>query len=250
MPASELSRLGGFTSASAIQAAENATKGMQQIEEMSDADVAEVEASAALFQEVERTTADLRGLLNTFCGINWLAAGMKKRQRDEFEAPLQGVIVSHEEKAFALLANGPDSFDAADPVRQHTFWPAFAEMWGAAREVAGREGVLHWEVAFPGVWRGWQDDRPEGRLRRGDRQPALGPYRSSKRPNGSNCGIARNCLWPRQQARQPPKALISATRSKKGTTPLPWSIDAGPSKTRRLKCGQNSAGLQRALSIA
>ncbi|MCY3899270.1 MAG: hypothetical protein OXF86_11890 [Caldilineaceae bacterium] len=158
----ELSRLGGFTSASAIQAAENATKGMQQIEKMSDADISEVEASAVLFQEVEKTTADLRGLLNALCGINWLAAGKKKRQRDEFETPLQGVFVSHEEKAFALLANGPDSFDAADSVRQHTFWPAFAEMWDAAREVADREGFLHWEVAFPGVWRGWQDDRPEG----------------------------------------------------------------------------------------
>ena len=66
----ELSRLGGFTSASAIQAAENATAGMQQIEEMSDADIAEVEESATLFREVEKTTAALRGLLNTLCGVN------------------------------------------------------------------------------------------------------------------------------------------------------------------------------------
>ena len=74
----ELSRLGGFTSASAIQAAENATGGMQQIEEMSDADIAQVEESATLFREVEKTTAALRGLLNTLCGVNWLAAGMKR----------------------------------------------------------------------------------------------------------------------------------------------------------------------------
>ena len=158
----ELSRLGGFTSASAIQAAENATGGMQRIEEMSDADIAEVEESATLFREVEKTTADLRGLLNTLCGVNWLAAGMKVRQRDEFETPLVGAIVSQEKEAFSLLTNGPDSYDAADPIRQRTFWPAFTEMWRATKEVADREGFLHWEVAFPGVWHRWQDDKPVG----------------------------------------------------------------------------------------
>ena len=158
----ELSRLGGFTSASAVQAAENATAGMKRIEEMSDADIAEVEQSATLFREVEKTTADLRGLLNTLCGVNWLAAGMKKKKRAEFEAPLVGAIVSQAEEAFSLLTHGPDSDDAADPIRQRTFWPAFTEMWRAAKEVADREGVLHWEAAFPGVWRRWQDDEPVG----------------------------------------------------------------------------------------
>ena len=158
----ELSRLGGFTSASAIQAAENAAGGMQRIEEMSDADIAEVEASAALFREVEKTTSDLRGLLDTLCCVNWLAAGMKKRQRAEYEAPLQAVIISQEEKAFSLLSGGPDSVDPADPVRQHTTWPAFTEIWRGAAEVADREAILHWEVAFPGVWQRWQDDRPTG----------------------------------------------------------------------------------------
>ena len=160
--ARELSRLGGFTSASAIQAAENAAAGMQQIEEMSDAGIAEVEESAALFREVEKTTAPLRGLLNTLCGVNWLAAGMKKRQRSQFEAPLQAIVVSQEEKAFSLLSSGPDSADAADPVRQHTLWPQFTQIWHSAKEIANRETFLHWEVAFPGVWRHWQDDRPTG----------------------------------------------------------------------------------------
>ena len=160
--ARELSRLGGFTSASAIQAAENAAAGMQQIEEMSDADISEVEESAALFREVEKTTAPLRGLLNTLCGVNWLAAGMKKKQRSQFEAPLQAIIVSQEEKAFSLLSNGPDHVDAADPVRQHTLWPEFIEIWHAANDIAGRENFLHWEAAFPGVWRRWQDDQPAG----------------------------------------------------------------------------------------
>ena len=158
----ELARLGGLSSTSAVQAAENATAGMQQIEEMSDADIAEVEQSASLFREVEKTTAPLRGLLNTLCGVNWLAAGMKKKQRAEFEAPLQAIIVSQAEKAFPLLSKGPDSIDAADPVRQLSTWPAFTQIWRAANEIADRENFLHWEAAFPGVWHRWQDDQPAG----------------------------------------------------------------------------------------
>ena len=77
----ELARLGGLTSGSAVQAAENATQGMQRIEELSDADISEVEESANLFAEVEKTTAPLRGLLDTFCGVHWLSAGLKKKER-------------------------------------------------------------------------------------------------------------------------------------------------------------------------
>ena len=35
-------------------------------------------------------------------------------------------------------------------------------MWDESRSITDREGFLHWEVAFPGVWHGWQDDRPKG----------------------------------------------------------------------------------------
>ena len=38
----------------------------------------------------------------------------------------------------------------------------FQRIWASAKSTAGREGFLHWEVAFPGVWRNWQDSRPSG----------------------------------------------------------------------------------------
>ena len=158
----EIARLGGITSGSAVQAAENATGGMQRIEELSDADIAEVEESAQLFGEVEKTTAPLRGLLDTFCGVHWLSAGLKKKARTVFEQPLVGVIALGTERAFELLAHGPESVDPADPIRQRTFWPAFIELWNSARRIANRENFLHWQVAFPGVWRDWQDDNPVG----------------------------------------------------------------------------------------
>ena len=147
----ELHRLGGMFAGSAIAGAEAATEGMQRIEEMSDADVAEVEASAALFDGVEETTADLRGLLDFLCGWGWLTAGMNKKVRDESEGPLIATLGQHPAKAYELLARGSED----DDVR-------FAELWRAARTIANEEGFLHWEVAFPGVWHQWQDSHPQG----------------------------------------------------------------------------------------
>ena len=71
-------RLGGVFSGGGAAAAESATAAMQRIEEMSDADISEVRESSILFQGVEETTADLRGLLDLLCGTRWLSAGMKK----------------------------------------------------------------------------------------------------------------------------------------------------------------------------
>ena len=158
----ELRRLSGLFASSAIQHAENATAGMQLIEEMSDADVAEVRESAALFREVEATTATMRGLLDFLCGLRWLTAGMKRKERTEYESPLVDFLEQHSQDAYRLLSLGPGSVDAVSPGSEETSASEFEALWSAARAVADREGFLHWEVAFPGVWHGWQDVRPQG----------------------------------------------------------------------------------------
>ncbi len=86
--AAELNRLGGLFASSAIAGAEAATSGMQRIEEMSDADVAEVRESAELFRGVEDTTANLRGLLDFLCGLRWLTSDMRGKARTALETPL------------------------------------------------------------------------------------------------------------------------------------------------------------------
>ena len=158
----ELRRLSGLFASSAIQHAENATAGMQLIEEMSDADVAEVRESAALFREVEATTATMRGLLDFLCGLRWLTAGMKRKERTEYESPLVDFLEQHSQDAYRLLSLGPGSVDAVSPGSEETSASEIEALWSAARAVADREGFLHWEVAFPGVWHGWQDARPQG----------------------------------------------------------------------------------------
>ena len=157
----ELNRLGGLFASSAIAGAEAATKGMQRIEEMSDADVAEVRESAALFHGVEETTAELRRLLDFLCGFRWRIAGMKQKERPKFEDPLVTTL-GHTVDAYKLLARGPEHVGDVPPDSGDAAWSKFAELWHEARTIADREGFLHWEVAFPGVWHHWQSTCPEG----------------------------------------------------------------------------------------
>ena len=154
----ELHNLGGLFAGSAIAGAEAATSGMQRIEAMSDADVAEVRESASLFARVEETTADLRGLLDFFCGWRWNTIGMKTREKDRAEGQL--VAALHDD-AYTLLVRGPRGADPP-PHADAAAWRQFTDLWRDARAIADREGFLHWQVAFPGVWQNWQSARPEG----------------------------------------------------------------------------------------
>ena len=160
----ELRRLGGLIASSAIQGAENAVAGMELIEEMSDADVAEVRESARLFEGVDQATSELRRVLDCLCALRWLTAGMKKRQRNEFETRgLLEVVGAYPAKAYSLLAEGPGAIDPTSAAgSDDAGLSRFAELWRDARALAERETFLHWEVAFPGVWRHWQRRSPEG----------------------------------------------------------------------------------------
>ncbi len=147
---------------SAIAGAEAATEGMQSIEEMSDADVAEVRESAVLFHGVEKKTSELRGLLDTLCGLRWFTAGMKQKDRAEFERPLVRMLALQPADAYKLLARGPEHEGDVPPDCDAIAWSEFVELWQKTMSVAEREGFLHWEVAFPGVWRDWQSTCPQG----------------------------------------------------------------------------------------
>ena len=149
----ELGRLGGLFASSAIAQAEETTSEMQQIEEMSDADISEVQESATLFRGVEDKTSDVRGLLDFLCGLRWMTAGMKKNERTQFEGSLVQTLGSRLDDAYELLARG-----FSEPGEDSSF----SRIWSDAKAIADRERFLHWQVAFPGVWQGWQDASPRG----------------------------------------------------------------------------------------
>ena len=150
----ELYRLGTLFVSSAIQGAENAAAGMQLIEKMSDTDISEVQQSIDLFSGVVETTSVLRGFLDFTCGLRWLISGMGKSERMKFEMPINNVLEADPDNAYQLLSCGPDSGEEkASP---------FGVLWNKAVSIAKQEGFLHWQVAFPGVWKRWQDKHPQG----------------------------------------------------------------------------------------
>ena len=150
----ELRQLAGLSAQGAIAGAEKATERMQRIEGMPDSDVAEVRASSALFRSVEDTTADLRGLLDFLHGLRWQTAGMDRKTRAAFESSLVEALEHRPADAYKLLTQGPQNGEGLST--------GFRDIWHQAKSIARREAFLHWEVAFPGVWHGWQDVRPQG----------------------------------------------------------------------------------------
>ncbi|MCY4113403.1 MAG: Eco57I restriction-modification methylase domain-containing protein [Chloroflexi bacterium] len=156
----DFQRLGGLSASTLIAGAENATEGMQRIERLSDADVAEVKESAGLFQDVEQATADLRGVLDFLSGLRWQTAGLKKGAQADVNRLLAETLGRESSIAFDLLARGPEAAD--ETISRDLAWESFADRWTQSRSVADREGFLHWEVAFPGVWRNWQSREPVG----------------------------------------------------------------------------------------
>ncbi|MCY4114487.1 MAG: restriction endonuclease [Chloroflexi bacterium] len=156
----DFDRLGGLSASSAIAGAEAATAGMQRIERLSDADVAEVKESAGLFEGVEQATADLRGVLDFLAGLRWQTAGLKKRALATVEGSVVEALGRESSIAFDLLARGPDAADGE--IARDDIWREFTDRWTQSRAIADREEFLHWEVAFPGVWHHWQSRQPEG----------------------------------------------------------------------------------------
>lgn len=150
----ELYRLGALFASSAIQGAENAAAGMGLIEEMSDTDISEVRQSIDLFSGVEETTSELRGFLDFVCGLRWSTSGMGKSERLEYEIPINQALEADPDNAYQLLSCGPGSADEKTS--------PFGVLWNKAISIAKREGFLHWQVAFPGVWKHWQDQHPGG----------------------------------------------------------------------------------------
>ena len=116
-----------------------------------------------MFRGVEDTTANLRGLLDFLCGLRWLTSDMRgKVARRASRLLLVETLGSRPNEAYSLLARGPGAVGDGETGGDDTSRSGFKKLWSDARHIADREGFLHWEAAFPGVWRRWQEEQPVG----------------------------------------------------------------------------------------
>ena len=116
---------------------------MQRLEALADAEIAEAEQSAALFREVDDRTAPLARFLSVLHAFDWL--NPTRQDAAAVGAWLGGAFGDP-----VAVASGDVEVAGVDADR---FLPLLAE----ARALAERECFLHWQAAFPGVWKDWED---------------------------------------------------------------------------------------------
>ncbi len=157
-----------------LKRALGAAAGMQTIERLTDADIAEVYQSKNLFEGIESMTSELRGLLSLVHAIEWLQpstklhkATLQELTKGSFGDPVKistGVATfdvppppatTEMEKAKRKLQKSV-SFSAHDTASTLKAW-----LPGIKARIA-EEHFLHWQVAFPGIWRQWESNELHG----------------------------------------------------------------------------------------
>jgi hypothetical protein len=155
----------GLTMSGDVAQARQAAAGMAHIEALADADIGEVQDSAASFAAVEEATAGLRAFLNLVHADRWLPktgdaddVGRSMLFGGSYGRPvaiaLGEPLAAPREAASAVLARR-----RLTPTEVRTAVAAFVER---ARSLAGERSFFHWEPSFPGVWTDWESTEPSG----------------------------------------------------------------------------------------
>ena len=114
-------------------------------DQLLDLTLDEINDSRFEHTSAERRGAPLKPPLDLAVGLRWLSAGMKKRERDAFYAPLQEVLEGDPGRAVSILVTGENRADRTPAT------PEYRQIRDAANEIAVHERVLHWELTFPEV---------------------------------------------------------------------------------------------------
>lgn len=130
----DIEQFGQMFAKKAIRRAENAANLMQRIEGKSDADIAEVSESAALFKDMKKAVASLQVSLDFTCGLRWLTAGMAQRKFSAFREPLLRFFSEHPKKADKFFDPGLKRLPNADVTSKR-----FAERWRECMAVCKQE---------------------------------------------------------------------------------------------------------------
>ena len=152
-----------------------ASAGIRQIEQINDADIAEVKESAERFGEITETVEPIRRMLNFFAGLRWIAAASSDRplalrrpsqlRRQLSPDRAQGLewwVLQDYNAQLSLLQHGPDAISETNRQADNfdsTAFSHFCSLWEETQQVALRRRMLHWELDFPGVFDNWTPRR-------------------------------------------------------------------------------------------
>ena len=129
-----------------LNRASRAAESMRTIEDLTDAEIAEADQSAGFFAEMDEMTSPLTSFLSLVHAFDWLTG---------LDADDEGTW-----KAFLSSAFGdPVQIAAGEAVPEGAAPEEIERIDGLlarARALAGEERFLHWQAAFPGIWRDWE----------------------------------------------------------------------------------------------
>ena len=169
--AEDIQAAGGAFANYAFSGMTAAARGIHAIEQIDDADISDVKESATLFQAMQETVAPVRRMLNFFTGLRWLAAGnndrplalrqprqLRRQIGDDHATAVEWWLLQDYATQLSLLEHGPDALtDAHRQVDGFDFtgFARFIALWRTIDELAEERRMLHWELAFPGVFTDW-----------------------------------------------------------------------------------------------
>ena len=128
-----------------------ATRSMQVVEMLSDAEIDEAHHSAGVFAAVREQTAPLDAFRSLVHAFEWLNA-----TDEDDEAALQAFFTgAFGDPVDIAMGTAPVAGEPAGSERFAALLGRAQELIARAQDLAAEERFLNWQVAFPGVWSDW-----------------------------------------------------------------------------------------------
>lgn len=170
----ELGERYGLMINSYVAQARNAARGMALVEEITDADIAEVRQSAEAFEGVAQDIGPLDRFMVFMHAVRWLRAA---RDPAAGEQIVSEILDGNFGDPLAVIAGRVTLPDAEEPAdlfgmsdeqlslfggERRSSLTALRDLIEKARALVAEQRFFNWQVAFPGVWDNWESARPEG----------------------------------------------------------------------------------------
>jgi hypothetical protein len=151
-------RFGSVLNASDLASVVMAAQTLAQINAINDVDLREVERSRSLMHDVDDNLSGLRRVLDLWQALRWIAPlDMPPSKRTaRHRAAVELLSGRYGDNLMAIL--GAQTLQSDDPTIDCEVNTLLAD----CRALVARERFLHWELAFPGVWRNPADAGAQG----------------------------------------------------------------------------------------
>ncbi len=145
----DLNKLGALFNDSHTTGLLTAAQTMHDIGALNDIDLAEVERSRELTEHAFNALEGLKRVLDLWQALRWIAPldAPKAKRGDQHKAASELLSGRYRSTLMEMLS-GDRRLQSDDPLIDG----AVNALLDECRDLAAREGFLHWELAFPGIW--------------------------------------------------------------------------------------------------